>query len=127
MNCLFEVTKTGGNGRYDSIKLPNSWKIQQTINIAVLERYWGTYAKKQVVKIVADDTRRKMEPNIPSSASDDYPRRLVYLVKWEGFKHDENTWEMYETVLECLLDLLKNYYSNNLKVEKTSDLEKIKD
>jgi hypothetical protein len=68
-----------------------------------------------------------MEPNIPSSASDDYPRRLVYLVKWEGFKHDENTWEMYETVLECLLDLLKNYYSNNLKVEKTSDLEKIKD
>jgi len=41
-----EVLSTGKNGRYCTIKLPESWKIHPTFNIALLERYRGTDPKK---------------------------------------------------------------------------------
>jgi len=41
-----------------------------------------------------------MELIIASGSSDDDPAKHVYLVKWEGYLHDENTWETYENVAE---------------------------
>jgi hypothetical protein len=49
-----------------------------------------------------------MESIIASGPSDDDPRKHVYLVKWEGYSQDENTWEMDVNVVECSLYLLKN-------------------
>jgi hypothetical protein len=46
-----------------------------------------------------------MESIIASGPSDDNPKKHVDLVKWDGYSHDENTWETYENVLECSLDL----------------------
>jgi hypothetical protein len=109
----FEVLATGKNGRYSTLKLPETWKIHLTFNIALLERYRGTEPKKQVVEIEAKDAGWKMESIIASRPSDDNPQNHVYLVKWEGYSQDENTWETYENVLECLLDLLKEYYGKN--------------
>ena len=50
-----------------------------------------------------------MDTIIASGPSDDDRRKHVYLVKWEGYSHNEDMWEMYENMLECLLDLLKEY------------------
>jgi hypothetical protein len=36
------------------------------------------------------------------------------LVEWEGYSLDENTCETYENVLECLLNMFKDYYGKNL-------------
>jgi len=114
----FEVIHTGKNGSYSKLKLPESWKIHPTFNIALLERYRGTNPKKQVVEIKADDAGWKMESIIASGPSDDDPRKHVYLVKWEGYLHNENTSEMYENVLESSLDLLKDYYGKNPAMER---------
>jgi hypothetical protein len=98
--------------------MPESWKIHPTFNIALLERYRGTNPKKQVLEIEADDTGWKMELIMASSPSDNDPRKHMYLVKREGHSHNENMWEIYENVLECLLDLLKDYYGNNPMIER---------
>jgi len=122
----FEVINTGRNGRYCKLKLPDSWKIHPTSNIALLENYQGTNPKKQVVKIEADNTGCKMEAIIPSGSSDDNPRKYVYLVKWEGYSHDENMWETYENILECSSDLLKDYYGQNPTIERDRRFERKK-
>jgi hypothetical protein len=114
----FEVIAVGKNGWYCTVKLPETWKIHPTFNIVLLERYRGIDSKTEVVEIEADDGCRKMESIIASRSSDDDARRHVYLVKWDGYSQDENTWETYKNVLECLLDLLKDYYSKNPLIER---------
>lgn len=42
----------------------------------------------------------------------------MYLVKWESYLHDEDTWETYENVLECSLDLPKDYYGKNPAIKR---------
>jgi len=109
----FEGLATGKNGRYCSLKLPDSWKIHPTFNISLLERYRGTDAKKQVIEIEADDAGWKMESIIASGPSDDDTKKHVYLIKWEDYSHDENTWESYENVAENAKELLDEYYKRN--------------
>jgi hypothetical protein len=46
-----------------------------------------------VIEIEADDAGWKMESIIPSGPSNDNLKKHVYLDKWEGYSHDENTWE----------------------------------
>jgi hypothetical protein len=122
----FQVEKTGKNGRYCKLKLPDSWRIHSMFNIALLERYRGTNPKKQVVEIEADDAGWKMKSIIASGPSDDDPRKHLYLVKWEGYTHEENTWETYDNVAECSLDLLKDYYGKNPTIERDRRYEKKK-
>jgi hypothetical protein len=114
----FEVISTGSNGRYCKLELPTTWKIHPTFNISLLERYRGTNPKKQVIEIEADSAGWKMESIIASGPSDNDPSKHVYLVKWEGYSHDENTWEKYGNVSECSLDLLKEYYGKNPTMQK---------
>jgi hypothetical protein len=71
-----------------------------------------------VVEIEADDAGLKMKSIIASRPSNDDPQKYVYLAKWEGYSQDENTWETYKNVLECLLDLLNDYYGKNPVIEK---------
>jgi len=87
----FEVIDTGNNRWYCKLKLSEFWRIHPTYNIALHEHYQGTYPKKEVVEIEADDAGWKMETIIASGCSDKDPRKHVYLVKWEGYSHDENT------------------------------------
>ena len=95
------------------LRLPDSWKIHPTFNIALLERYRRVDPKKQVIVIEADDAGWKMESIIASGPSDDDVKKHVHLVKWEGYSHNENTWEMYENVAENCKELLKEYYKKN--------------
>ena len=114
----YEVMDTRKNGHYCKLRLLDSWKIHPTFNICLMERYHGTHLKKQVVEIESDDAGWKMESIIASGPSDADPRKYVYLVKQEGYQHDENMWETYENVLESLLNLLKDYYGKNPAIEK---------
>jgi hypothetical protein len=72
----------------------------------------------QVVKVEADNAGWKMESIIASGPSDGDLRNHVYLVKWERYSHDENMWETAENVVECSLDLLKEYYIKNPLIER---------
>jgi hypothetical protein len=45
-------------------------------------------------------------------------------VKWEGFTHEENTWESYENVSETAHELLKEFYDKNPMMEKDGRFEK---
>ena len=73
-----------------------------------------------MVEIEADDSGRKMESILASGPSNSDPRKHVYLVKWEGFTHEENTWESYDNVKESAEDLLKEFYEKNPTMEKDS-------
>jgi len=73
---------------------------------------------KQVVEIEADDAEWKLDSIITSGPSDDDQRKDPYLIEWEEYSQDENTWETYKNVLECSLDLLKDYYGKNPMIEK---------
>jgi hypothetical protein len=58
------------------------------------------------------------EAVIASRPTDNDHRKHVFLVKWENYTHDENTWESYEHVLEVAPKLLAGYYDKHLKIEK---------
>ena len=70
------------------------------------------------MEIEADDAGWKMESIIASGTSDDDSTKHIYLVKWEGYSHDENRWETYDNVMECSSELLKDYYAKNPAMEK---------
>jgi hypothetical protein len=48
------------------------------------------------------------------------------LVKWDGYSHEENTWETYDNVAECSFELLKSYYNKNPMVERDGRYERKK-
>jgi len=58
--------------------------------------------------VEADDVGWVLELIIAGRATVDNPKRHVYLVKWEGYSHDENWWESYENVANTVLELLDN-------------------
>ena len=83
-----------------------------------------------MVEIEADDSGWKMESIIASGPTDNDHKKHIYLEKWEGFTHEENTWESYENVKESAEDLLKEFYEKNPAMERDSrygqEKEKIK-
>jgi hypothetical protein len=116
----FEVLSEGHNKRYCKLKLPDKWKIHPVFNISLLEKYRGTNPEKEVVEIEADDSGWKMESIIASGPCDYDATKHVFLVKWEGFPHEENTWEEYSNVAESSYELLEEYYGKNPAMEKDS-------
>jgi hypothetical protein len=59
-----------------------------------------------------------MESIIASEPSDSDVSKYLYLVKWEGFLQEENTWENYDNVAESAYELLEEYYGKNPAMEK---------
>lgn len=39
-------------------------------------------------------------------------------MKWEGYSHEENMWEIFENVNENARELLEEFYSENGNMEK---------
>jgi len=68
--------------------------------------------------VEADDSGWKMESIIASGPSDDNNSKHVYLVKWEGFTHEENTWEKYENIAETAYELLEEFYGKFPAMER---------
>jgi len=114
----FEVLYEGHNKPYCKLKLPEKWKILPVFNISLLDKYRGSNPDKEVVEIEADDSGWKTEWIIASGPSDDDATKHVYLVKWEGFPHEENTWESYDNVAESAYEVLEEYSRKNPMMEK---------
>lgn len=72
--------------------------IHPTFKIRLLERYRVKNPEKEVVEIEADDAEWKIEKNIASGPSNNDALEHVDSVKWEGYSHEENTWEAFENV-----------------------------
>ena len=66
-----------------------------------------------MIEIEADDSGWKMETIIASGPSENDHRKHIYLVKWEGFTQEENTWESFDNVNESAPNLLKEFYEKN--------------
>jgi len=109
MDRPFKVLSSGKNGLYSTLRLPELWKIHLTFNVELLERYQGTNQKTEVIEIEGNDTGWRMESLIASSHSDNDSKNHVYVNKWEEYLADERTWEIYENVFKCSLDLLNDY------------------
>jgi hypothetical protein len=84
----------------------------------LFEPYRGTDPKRHALEIEGDDAGWKMQPIIPSGPSNKDPRKHVYLVEWDKYSQDENTWERYDNVTESSLGLVKEYYGKNLAIER---------
>jgi hypothetical protein len=59
-----------------------------------------------------------MESIIARGPSGNDHRKHDYLVMWEGFTHEENTWESYDNIKESAEDSLKEFYEKNHTMEK---------
>jgi len=55
---------------------------------------------------------------IASGPSDGNAGQHVYLFKWRDFSHEENTWEIYENVVDSNPRLLEECYKKNPMMEK---------
>jgi hypothetical protein len=118
MYGLFIILLAGHNDRYCKLELPAAWKIHPKFNIALLDRYRGKNPDREVVEIEANDAGWKMEMVIGSGLSNNDAAKHVYLIKWEGYSHQENMWEMFENVNEHGRELLEEYYTGNANMEK---------
>jgi len=67
-----------------------------------------------------------MESNIASGPTDDYAKNHVNLIRSEWYSHDQDTCEMYNNMLECSLDLLKESYSKNPTIQRDGCYQKAK-
>jgi hypothetical protein len=67
-----------------------------------------------------------MEKILASGPSNDDVSKHVFLVKWKDYTHEENTWETFENVAENAEGLFKDYYQQNVNVERDKRVGKEK-
>lgn len=71
-----------------------------------------------MLEIEADDAGWKLEKIIATGPSNNNATKHVFLDKWEGYSHGENTWETSVNVNENARELLEEYYVQNASMEK---------
>jgi len=114
----FEIISVGSNQRYCKLGLPISWKIHPVFNIDLLERYKGTNPKKPIIEVGADGQDWGMETIIASGPSDETAKEHVFLLKWNDYAQEENTWETYENVADHDMKMLEEFYKRNPGMER---------
>jgi len=112
-----QVLSVRHNNRYSELELPPWWKILPTFKVSLLERYQGSDPGKHIVQIEADDAESIMKSIFASGPSNDNAKEHVFLVKWEEFSHEDNTWESFHNVNDNARELLENFYVENPNVE----------
>ena len=45
-------------------------------------------------------------------------RKVHYLVKWEGYRDDQNTWEPYDNLMMDATEAIKDFHMNNPTMPK---------
>jgi len=114
----FKILSTGHNDQYCKLKLPPSWKIPPTFNIALLERYRGKNPEREVIEMETDGAGWEMETVIGSGPSNEDATKHVFLVKWRGYSHEENTREMWDNVDQNARGLLEEYCAEIANMDK---------
>jgi transposase InsO family protein len=121
----FKITKVGSNKRWCRLDLPTTWKIHPTFNVALLERYRGDIKERDIPAIEADNEGWIPEAVIASGPTDDDHKKHVFLVKWEGYTHEENTWESYDHLMEVSPELVDKFYEQHPEMEKDKRWKKV--
>jgi len=93
----FEIILVGHNNWYWKLCLPSLWKIDSRFDISLLEPYRGKNREREVVQIEADNAGWTIEMIITSGPSNNDPEKHVFLVQWEGYSREENTWKILRT------------------------------
>jgi hypothetical protein len=94
--------------------------------VALLEQYRGEIKQTNIPPIEADDEGWVPEAIIASGPTDDDHKKHVFLVKWEGFTHEENTWETYEHLAKVAPELINKFYEQRPEMEKDKRWKKSK-
>jgi len=113
----FNVLSEGSNLHYCKLKLTELWKIHPVFNIDLLEWYWGTNPKEQIIEVEVDRDYWALESIVASGPLDQYVKRHMYWVIWKEFLHKENMCETFENAVDIDSKLLEEYYKRNPMVE----------
>jgi hypothetical protein len=96
------------------LELPPRWRIHPTFHISLIEPYRGDphrpTVNPQTIDIEADDEGWTPEAIVAAGPEDDHAARHKFLVKWQGFSHEENTWEEFDHMFDIASDLVRAYY-----------------
>ena len=96
----FEILDKVGSRAY-KLKLPATWKVHPVFNVVKLRPYieenipGRRKAKPRPPALIEDVEEYDVEEILDSRI---IRNKLHYLVKWEGYPHEENTWEPLENV-----------------------------
>ncbi|CUS08281.1 unnamed protein product, partial [Tuber aestivum] len=116
------VKRKVGNRAYE-LQLPAHWSIHPVFNVELLEPYREDANDERsrevpVPKIVDNEPSYVIEAVVDSrwysNMKAKFPNRFVqYLVSWEGYGAEENSWEPYEmqegTGLKAMMDFHHRY------------------
>jgi hypothetical protein len=95
-------------------ELPPRWRIHPTFHISLIEPYRGDPHRAttdlQTIDIEADDEGWTPKAIVAAGPKDDNPAHHKFLVKWQGFSHEENTWEEFDHMFDIAPDLVRAYY-----------------
>ena len=120
----FVVLRKIGRAAYE-LQLPERWGIHPVFNVGLLEPYRedasGQRTKEVPVPDIVDNEPSYVIEGVLDSrwyggTKQKFPQRFVqYLVAWEGYGPEENSWEPYEmlegTGLQALRDFHRRYPS----------------
>jgi hypothetical protein len=97
----FKIKKKFENGTHYELQLPRQWRIHNKFNELHLSPYVEPYAEnqKQPPPPPPEIIDQQLEYDVEEVLKSRMNRgRLQYLVKWEGYPHEENTWENEENL-----------------------------
>jgi hypothetical protein len=94
------------------LDLPPRWGIHPTFHISLIEPYRVDphQATINTIDIEADDEGWTPEAIVAAGPNNDNAARHKFLVKWQGFSHEKNTWEEYAHMYDIAPDLVRAYY-----------------
>lgn len=111
----FAIEKKIGLSSY-KLKLPSRWKrVHPVFNEHLLTpfrppQYPSQQAQRPDPPPDIDDPEAEWDVESIAEASMDEPMgKLMYLVKWQGFGPEENTWEYAEDLI-CCADQIREFY-----------------
>jgi hypothetical protein len=114
----FQISKVGSNKWWCRLKLPETWKIHPSFHVALLEPYRGNQKEREIPPVKADNEEWIPEAIMTNRPTDNDHRKHLFLIKWENYIHDENTWKSYEHLFDIAPELLARYYDKHLEIEK---------
>jgi hypothetical protein len=111
----FQILKVNPNGLSVKLELPQRWRIHPTFHVSLLEPYHGdpSVAAPESAEVEPEEQEYTPEALISCGPDNDNPSQHVFLIKWEGFDHEQNTWEPFDHLWPHRRDLLQKFYSEH--------------
>ena len=118
----FKILRMAPNHRSAKLELPATWKIHPTFHVSLLEPYRGNPDQRNIPEVELEEDAEGWTPEsiVAAGPDDNNSAHHLFLVKWEGFSHEENTWESFEHLVSIAPDLIHRYYEAHPRIKKDS-------